>query len=685
MYSPLFSIVTFLFLMQILIAPMNFAHDKVCQAGLYDWVIIESFDPATHPESNEMDKQYLLLDQQVHVEEETTFRRSVSRILNEIGVSQRSNLQATFDPSYQTLVIHHIDVIRDEKKIDKYANAHCDLIRSEEDSQRLVYDGRLTFLACLEDIRINDIIDFAYSIVGFKPESRPYYHGYLCLKPGIPVNKMTYRILASPTHPFKILGDTSSWESRTVDLHKNLTEWSWKKNSIPADDQGKSYFDIWMEVSDVPDWEWVARTSMKWYHITPEIIDQQVDQELERLLEQWHELSSEDKTISAIRFVQDQIRYLYFDTAANAYTPNEPRTIFKRRFGDCKDKAQLLSFLLKKLGIESFPCLVNTEYGEKLPERLPCFDNFNHVVLQINVNDKIYWIDPTILLQGGNLGNIHFPDYHFGLLLKEGCSGLIPLPKPTMNQPISVISTFDFTNDSQMTLTVQSVYRHAQADLLRSRIKSEGEKRLLECYENFYNQYYDGIKATTPLVISDDRSKNEICVQETYQIDNFQILSHDFFAYPYFLKSYLEIGPDSKEDEPLKIPYPIIISEEVIIKDPKTLWVEDQDLIVENDYLKWKKQTMVNGANLHVKFEYQALQEHIEKEQVTGYLETMGQLHHQSRIKPSIIENKEKQPKMLYKWLLFPLLIFFLASTGRWLKNQLSSPTIKRRNLNTRK
>ena len=44
---------------------------------------------------------------------------------------------------------------------------------------------------------------------------------------------------------------------------------------------------------------------------------------------------------------------------------------------------------------------------------------FNHAIIQVLLNGKIYWIDPTINYQGGSLEMTCCPEYGYGLVVKR--------------------------------------------------------------------------------------------------------------------------------------------------------------------------------------------------------------------------------------------------------------------------
>ncbi len=84
------------------------------------------------------------------------------------------------------------------------------------------------------------------------------------------------------------------------------------------------------------------------------------------------------------RWVQQNVRYVALEMGIGKYQPRFAGDIFTNRYGDCKDKATVLSALLKEVGIDSDYLLVHTVRGEVRPES-PSASTFNHMILAIHV------------------------------------------------------------------------------------------------------------------------------------------------------------------------------------------------------------------------------------------------------------------------------------------------------------
>jgi hypothetical protein len=150
------------------------------------------------------------------------------------------------------------------------------------------------------------------------------------------------------------------------------------------------------------------------------------------------------------KFVQDDIRYVAIELGIGGWQPHAANDIFSHRFGDCKDKATLMSTMLKEIGIDSYYVIVNTDRGT-VNASTPAVNWFNHAILAIKLPEGEN--DPTLtaVLQDKALGRLLIFDptddltpfgylrgplqANYGLLVTDGGGELIELPKlsPSMN------------------------------------------------------------------------------------------------------------------------------------------------------------------------------------------------------------------------------------------------------------
>jgi hypothetical protein len=80
----------------------------------------------------------------------------------------------------------------------------------------------------------------------------------------------------------------------------------------------------------------------------------------------------------------EDVRYNAWEFGVHGFKPYNAATIFARRFGDCKDKATLISVMLREVGIQSHPVLVRAESRRGAEDlTLPLINHFNHCITYV--------------------------------------------------------------------------------------------------------------------------------------------------------------------------------------------------------------------------------------------------------------------------------------------------------------
>jgi transglutaminase-like putative cysteine protease/tetratricopeptide (TPR) repeat protein len=92
-----------------------------------------------------------------------------------------------------------------------------------------------------------------------------------------------------------------------------------------------------------------------------------------------------------VRFVQKELTYKAIEFGRGARIPRQPADVLRRRYGDCKDHALLLSQLLGAVGVPARLALVRT--GGPLRREMPSLDQFDHMVVYLPAQDL--FIDAT--------------------------------------------------------------------------------------------------------------------------------------------------------------------------------------------------------------------------------------------------------------------------------------------------
>lgn len=126
-------------------------------------------------------------------------------------------------------------------------------------------------------------------------------------------------------------------------------------------------------------------------------------------------------------WVRDHVRYCSIDIGAAGWIPHAPGDVARLRYGDCKDKANLLGALLADRGIPSRIVALYAHDGLPAHLDMPVLGGFNHAILEATLPSGPVLLDPTAPTVP--FGELPFVDQEADLLpLVEGGAALRPAP-----------------------------------------------------------------------------------------------------------------------------------------------------------------------------------------------------------------------------------------------------------------
>ena len=570
---------------------------------------------------------YLVADHQNDSKSEQRFLHFAIKILNNEGVQTMSDISVDFDPSYQQLSFHKVVLLRNGKTMDKLSSDVIKQVQRETNMDRHMYDGRITALINLSDVRAGDIIEYAYTITGDNPVYEGKNHGRFYFQYNVPL-EFQYTRLRLPENmrlSFKYLNGAKQPQMISSGGYKDFI---WQTDHIKAlipDINTPAWYDPYpcVYVSAYASWEEVVNQFVKLYTLN--------DQSLARLRDQADELFAAQKKdsliIEIIRFVQDEIRYLGFEGGLNSHKPDNPLNVLDQRYGDCKAKSFLLAELLKLHQIDASPILVNTQCGKEIEKYLPSPEAFDHCIVQINHNGKGYYVDPTINNQGGDLEHYYCPEYHKGLVLKQGEKSLTEIPFWGYSYT-RINETFDMEEpDKGAVLHVSTVYKGGDADFQRGIFKGNDLESIQQDYLNFYSRLYPTIKTSSGIKINDDRRIiNEFTVEEWYHIDSLWEKSGDegkvkiATFYPLSMENYISGKQSPRRTMPYQVNYPVDIEHNTVIKMPEPWNVESSSESIADPAFVYSSFVKYENDEIMITHKYRTLSSSVKPDAVESFI-----------------------------------------------------------------
>lgn len=661
------------------IAPARADINEIRRVPAADWVIPVERGSVDDKRLGQISSgtYYLLSDAQINASgDRSIYRRYASKAINAAGVDSLATIEIGFDPAYQTLDLHSIDLIRDGRTISKLADATVRILQRETELDRRIYDGSKSATIFLEDVRVGDIVDYAYTIHGRNPVFDGREFGTIGLQFGSPVARIHARLLTPATRDIRISPRNSTIEA-SVRERNGLRETVWDQRNVAPlvpDADAPAWYDPYpaLQWSEFPDWQSVVRWARPLYAV-PGKLSPELEAEIARIAKA--EPLPEGRLLAALRFVQGEIRYLGVEVGPGSHAPNPPDQVLARRFGDCKDKTLLTVTLLDRLGIEAHPALVDTDTRRALARRMPSPGQFDHVIVQAKLGERTIWLDPTRSTQNADLAHLVQPDFDLALVIDASDNGLVSMDNGREPAPARLVkATFDTRAglEKPVPFTVTTTVEGERAEALRNALASTNFDELQKNYLNFYAEYYSGLEIAEPMQVKDDERNNRIVTIEHYRIPEFSQWSEE-------RKQHTADIPTPDLDEKLRSPKstirnaPLVVSRisdltlvtETLLPDSWT--IKPDTFTVEDPAFSFERAITPKGNRLVITDRFRSLTDEVSAADTSRYVNHLSEAR--DHINYSLYwgsEAQARQPAGLDRinWL---LLMIAAMALGFWI------------------
>jgi len=591
------------------------------------WVQQEAQGNTVPPTQVKDDSAIILLaDYQENVAASSLYVRMVYQPRTAEGVEQCSTVMVNYDPAYQMLTFHHISVTRDGAASSRLDRTAVSLLRRETAIEWSMLDGTVTASIVLKDIRPGDVVDYAYTVRGRNPALRGTFVDTFLQGSGYAVARERIRVLCPSARPLRYQAVGTTAEPR-IARSGGTTEYVWQWSDLvplTTEDETPSWHVSypWIELSEFTDWSSVVRWAIALY---PPV---ELPAELQALCAKWQRASDspEARLQSALDFVQQQIRYLAIELGAGSYKPRSPQTVYAQRFGDCKDKAYLLCTLLRRMGMAASPVLVDTYGRSLLGSRLPSPLDFNHVIVEVTVGGRQYFVDPTRTYQRGPVADRFVPNFGYGLIVAAAQDTLTRFASHQgRGAEVQTVDKFTVhTQKDPARLIVETTARGGAAEDMRAQFAARRNDEISKSYLDYYAAVYPGIKLEGGLDVHDDEGTNVFTTVEHYSIPGFWRLMDDKRNYTieFFARPIYERIPKPRtkiRSSPIAVAFPVNYHErfEVMLPEPWPITPDSSD-ITTAAFVLTSKRSIENNL-LVMDYEYRSLASEVPAADVPAY------------------------------------------------------------------
>jgi hypothetical protein len=244
-----------------------------------------------------------------------------------------------------------------------------------------------------------------------------------------------------------------------------------------------------------------------------------------------------DRIKALARFAQRDVRYAAIEIGIGGFQPHPASQVFNNRYGDCKDKATVLSAMLAQIGVKSYYVPVHTDRGV-YTEKTPPTNGFNHVILAIQLPQGSFKTPMAALYEHPQLGHLlifdptsrvvpfgEIPSYeqdNYGLLVTEHGGELIhlPLSTPEANR-ITRTAKLTLMPDGSMKGEVQEIRTGSEAAIGRYTFEHQTTADRRKTLEQFLGRMMGNFQLDSVEADNLDDIEKELVIRYKFTADHY--------------------------------------------------------------------------------------------------------------------------------------------------------------------
>ncbi len=358
------------------------------------------------------------------------------------------------------------------------------------------------------------------------------------------------------------------------------------------------------------------------------------DEALRAVVERIRAKSTPEERVSeALAFVQSEIRYFSVSLGESSHRPSQPDAVLKRRYGDCKDKSLLLISLLREIGITGKAVLLQSQPRYVLSKTLPSPQFFDHAIVQVTLDSKSYFLDPTRMGQYGRLARLGQAHEASEILIVSPDTRQISIIASANARELSLDEVFEtaslpaFGKEAQ--LLTRQVWRGLGAERVRLLHEQYPREMFVKTIADALEARYPGSTMVGEPDITDDRINNEVSITATYKVPKLtgEQGSYVFVRFtPTNILGVLTAPSSAARATPLFLPgYPLDAKYSFEIKFPNEVRVVSDPRVqtVQNKLFAFTSTSAFRGSVARHTIELRLLSDRVEPAQLAKYSEDL--------------------------------------------------------------
>jgi transglutaminase-like putative cysteine protease len=323
----------------------------------------------------------------------TTYRQ-VTQILSAEVVKDYAEHEFSYSPGHQRLTVNWIRVVRPDGTVVSDAPTQVQDSDIPATLADPVYSDTKVRRFSLSGVAPGTIVDWSYTV----EERKPFLPGDFSASWSVHTGRVTRRsryLVDLPAAMQPHLVERNLSFRREERVARGRRTYVWATQDVPrvrpedfmADSNG-----VYMSIGLAGPLEWDAIG--RWYAGLARDRYELNDALRTRLPSLLAGARTADDTLRAVqRWVAQDIRYVSIALGLGGYQPRPPAQVVATGYGDCKDKATLFVAVVKALGFQAYPVLLNS--GGRVDRALPSIAQFDHAIAAVESPTGRVYVDLT--------------------------------------------------------------------------------------------------------------------------------------------------------------------------------------------------------------------------------------------------------------------------------------------------
>ena len=215
------------------------------------------------------------------------------------------------------------------------------------------------------------------------------------------------------------------------------------------------------------------------------------------------------------KYVQQNIHYFAVEIGIGGFQPHSAPEVFEHKYGDCKDKATLLSVMLQEVGIESYYVAVDHVRGFVHPNYPSIY--MDHMILAIQLPDNISDGALFAIVHDPKLGRLlifdptnehtplgYLPWYlqsNYGLVMAADGGHLISLPLlPASTNRLLRTASFSLSPSGDLAGEIHEVEWGGPAQQDRQEFLDREPAQRVEVFDRFLANFLNNFELTSATI-----------------------------------------------------------------------------------------------------------------------------------------------------------------------------------------